>query len=447
MHRRTVLASLSGAIAGGIAGCLTSPQSDTHDGSDHPSSSQPIVPAGSWPQVGYDSQHTRSNPHARGPRDNAEIAWTMLGDRPVYPPVVDGNALYLTEAWTDGTVFALTTKDGADRWSNSALPTMRWAPALHDGRVLVLTRESGNVVRLHAIDTATGDQEWVHEEGITASSSDRPPTSPTVRGGSVYLASNRGVIACEAAMGDIDWSATLGPHVVETSDGPTWRTDWAKPAVSADRVFTFDTNENYQETREVYALNRGNGEDDWTAELTVGDGWYLTGQIVAGGGFVFVSALKPNVSIDAGGTGEDEWTGSGRLFALDAESGTVQWDLTRSRKSLSPPAYADGSLYIGEWYPDADTGRLHALDVTDGSISWTYTTKTGLVGAPTVADDTVFISQGEELAGISTADGTRRWRLSIGARMGEPVVVGDSLYVHTAPGHDYDSQLIAVREP
>lgn len=443
MHRRTVLATTSGAIAGAITGCLSSPRRGPNDSADPASSSPETVPAGTWPQVGYDSQHTRSNPHARGPRDDATVGWTALGDRPVYPPVVGGDSLYLTEAWTGGTVFALATADGADIWANSSLPTMRWAPALHEDRVLVLTREPGNLVRLHAVDTANGEQVWVQEEGITASSTERPPSSPTVRGDSLYIASNRGVIACEAATGEIDWSATLGPHVVETTNGPTWRTDWAKPAVTADRVVTYDVNENYEETREVYAVNRQTGERDWTVELSVGDGWYLDGPPVVGGDLVFIAAVKPHVAIP---TTDTPWSGSERLFALDVASGTVQWDWKLPRKSLSQPAFADGRLYVGEWHPEADTGRLHALEESDGSSLWTYTTETGLVGSPTVAGDTVFISQGEELAGISTDGGDRRWRLPIGARIGAPVVVGESLYVHTTPGHDYDSQLLAIRD-
>ena len=77
-------------------------------------------------------------------------------DRPVYPPVVD-ESLHLTEAWTSGTAFALATRDGTEQWSNSSLPPMRWAPALHEHRLLVLTRAEGNVVRLHALDTASGE--------------------------------------------------------------------------------------------------------------------------------------------------------------------------------------------------------------------------------------------------------------------------------------------------
>ncbi|QZY04141.1 PQQ-binding-like beta-propeller repeat protein [Halobaculum roseum] len=371
------------------------------------------------------------------------MAWRSLGDRPVYPPVVD-DALYLTEAWTGGTAFTLSAEDGQQQWSNSELPPMRWAPALHDDRLLVITREAGNVVRLHALDVASGDQEWVREHEITASSGEHPPISPTVRDGALYLGSNRGVIRCDAATGDIDWTAPLGPHVVETENGPTWRTDWAKPAVTADRVFTFDMNESYRATREVYAVDRRTGDREWTARLDAGDGWYLKAHAVAGADHVFVSALRPHVSA---GLDDSPWSGAERLFALEAASGEVAWDWTLPKKTLSPPAYADGTLYVSEWYPDADTGRLHALDVSDGSNIWTYETDNGAVLSPTVAGDTVYIGQGEELAAVARADGTRRWRLEIGERSGPPVVVGETAYIQTNPGHNYQSRLLAVREP
>ena len=441
MRRRTALATVGGVLTG----CLSSPRRGSRDSNEGEpaTAADDTVPTGTWPQISYDSRNTRHTPNARGPRDDARIAWTSLGDRPVYPPVVD-DALYLTEAWTDGTAFALSPADGEHRWSNPDLPPMRWAPALHDDRLLVITREEGNVVRLHALDTATGDQLWVREDGITASSGEHPPISPTVRDGSVYIGSNRGVIRCDAATGEIDWTATLGPHVVETEDGPTCRTDWAQPAVTTDRVFTFDTNENYRTTREVYAVNRRTGDREWTATLDVGEGWYLKAHAVAGADRVFVSALKPHVSV---GMDDSPWSGSERLFALESASGGIAWDWTIPKKALSPPAYADGTLYVGEWDPDADTGRLHAVDATDGSITWTYRTESGAVLSPTVAGDTVYVNQGEEFAAVAASDGTRRWRLGIGARAGAPVVVGDTAYLRTNPGHDYDSRILAVREP
>ncbi|ELZ86956.1 hypothetical protein C454_00390 [Haloferax gibbonsii ATCC 33959] len=67
--------------------------------------------------------------------------------------------LYLTEAWTGGTAFALAADDGTEQWSNSDLPPMRWAPALHENRLIVITRTEENVVRLHALDRTTGDMD------------------------------------------------------------------------------------------------------------------------------------------------------------------------------------------------------------------------------------------------------------------------------------------------
>jgi len=321
---------------------------------------------------------------------------------------------------------------------------MRWAPALHEHRLLVLTRAEGNVVRLRALDTASGEQLWSRQEGITATSSVGGPISPTVRGDTVYIASNRGIIACDATTGDIEWTVDLGLHVVETEDGPTWRTDWAKPAVTAERAVTFDTNDGYRKLREVYAVDRATGDRDWTAELELDRRWEFKRHAVVGSSRVFVSALKSAVS--AGGS-DSEWSGTERLFALDAETGAVAWDWDLPRKTLTPPAYADGTLYVGEWYPDADTGRLHALNAADGSINWTYETDVGAVLSLTVATDTVYLGQGDELAAVARTDGSRRWRLSIGDRAGPPVVVGDAAYVQTSPGHNSESRLLAIQEP
>lgn len=442
MHRRTVLTTAGGILTGVLAGCSATPSSGADQRDDTTPSTDDTIPAGTWPQIGYDARNTRHTSQARGPRDDGSIAWEQLGDQAVYPPVIADN-LYLTEAWNSGTAFALASDDGAEQWSNSDLPPMRWAPALHENKLIVISRAEGNVVRLHALDTTTGEQEWVQQDGITASSGERPPISPTVRDDSVYLGSNQGILACDATTGEIEWTATLAPHVIETEDGPSWRTDWAKPAVTADRAFTFDMNDSYGATREVYAVNTQSGDQEWTAKLEVGDDWTLKGHVVAGRNRVFVSALKPHLF---DGMNDSPWSGSERLFAIETTSGEIDWDLKLAKKTVSPPAYADGTVYVGEWYPDADTGRLHALDASDGTNIWTYETEQGAVLSPTVAGDTVYISQGSEFAAVSRADGAQRWRLNIGGQTGPPVVVGETAYLQTNPGHNSDSKLLAVRE-
>ena len=111
-----------------------------------------------------------------------------------------------------------------------------------------------------------------------------------------------------------------------------------------------------------------------------------------------------------------------------------------------PPAYADGTLYVGEWLPDPDTGRLSAVDAGDGSTRWAVEANSG-VGSPAVAADTVYTGQGEELVATSRETGEERWRLDAGEWISPPVVVGDTAYVQTDPGRDTESRILAVREP
>ncbi|WP_211694146.1 PQQ-binding-like beta-propeller repeat protein [Natronomonas salina] len=437
MHRRQLLATTGSVFGAGLAGCLS--ESNPSDQPTEPPADW--IAEGTWPQVNYDARNSRYVPDATGPGEDAEIAWSVLGDRAVYPPVVD-EELYLTEAWTDGRAFSLSPSDGEERWANSDLPPMRWGAALYEDLLLVITREQGNVVRLHALDTESGQQEWVHEEDIRASSGQYPPTAPTVYRDMVYIASDRGVIACDAATGETEWTATLGKHVVEADDGPTWRTDWAKPAVTDAYVYTFDTNERYGSTREIYAVDRASGEQDWTAELEVEDGWSLTGHIVAGSERVFVSAINPSTSVGGG----EPSPGDGRLFAVDAATGDVEWDWERSERMLSQPTYAEGRLFVGAMDPRADKQYLHALDATDGSAEWSYEAAVSIF-PPTIAGDTVYLTHGEELAALARADGTRRWGLDLGAHGGLPVVTDDTVYVLTDPGRDNESQLLAISEP
>lgn len=437
MRRRHVLATTGSLLGAGLAGCLS--DSNPTERSDEPPADW--ITEGTWPQVNYDARNSRYVPDATGPRDDAEIKWTTLGDRAVYPPVV-GDDLYLTEAWTDGRAFSLSPTDGEERWSNSDLPPMRWGPALHEDLLLVITREEGNVVRLHALDTGSGEQAWVREDGIRASSGQSPPTAPTVYRGMVYIASHRGVIACDADTGETEWTATLGKHVVETDDGPTWRTDWAKPAVIDDYVYTFDTNERHESTRELYAVDRSSGEHDWTAELDVEDGWSLTGHVVVGDGSVFVSAIKPSV----GATGSEPTPGESRLFAIDAATGSVEWDWERSERVLSQPTYAEGSLFVGAMDPRNKQQYLHALDANDGSAIWSIEAEVSIY-PPTIAGDTVYLTHGEQLAALDREEGDRRWNLELGAHAGVPIVVDDTVYLVTDPGHNNESELLAISAP
>lgn len=452
MNRRRYLLS-AGCTLATVAGCMqniedTSGQDENE--SDTPDPSQDVTETvtlgaadgpGTWPQLAHDARNTSYVPGASGPHDAVDVAWNSLGERSVFQPVVNDD-LYLTEDWTGGAAISLDSTDGTEKWINPSLPQIRWAPALHGDRMLVITRTESNEVRLHTLDIATGDEQWSRESGVTASSSSRPPTGPTVTDDHAYIGSNTGVIALDATTGDIVWDAKLDDHVIDIEGGPTWRTDWATPAVTEERVYTFDLNDSHEKIREVYAVNRDTGDRDWTAQIELSDGWFLEGHVVAGSDHVFVMALDPHITT---GHDDSEWSGTQQLYALDAASGAIDWQWELGGRMLGPPAYAEGVLFVGTWDPDADTGKLHVMDGTNQSTSWIYSTDAGGIATPAVTSDIIYLRQGQELAAIAVEDGTLDWRLSFDEDLSAPLIANDTVYALTGGGRDSDNYVVAVR--
>lgn len=441
MRRRRFLAATGCLVA--TAGCTQTaqdPAAETAADGDTPE-----LPAGAWPQVGYDARKTSAPTDRTGPRGEVEVAWTALGDRPLFRPVVD-DALYLTERWTDGAVLSLRERDGGRRWTRSSIPPVRWPPALASGHVFVLSRTEDNEVKLRALDPDSGDRLWSTPVPGPASSSRYGSVGPTVRDGRVYVPSNTGVRAFEASGGTERWAAELNSHVVEKENGGIWRTDWATPAVDARRVYTYDLNDDYRSAREVYAVDRTTGAEVWTTTLDLDQGWALAGHPVVGPDRLFLRALKP-AGGPGGETGEQEWGGQNRLYARSVETGEVAWERTLEWKVLRAPAYAGGTVYVGTWDPPTEAGRLYALDAADGSTQWTYRTEVGGVGRPAVTAGRVYIRQGSELAAVRREDGTADWRLGFDVPVRDPVVTGGSVYGLVPSAEDPERQrVVAVRE-
>lgn len=397
---------------------------------------------GAWTQGGHDARHTNHASDATAPLGDVAVAWTAEMDRPVYAPVVDGH-LFLTERWSHGAVHSLTGRRGEQRWTNHDLPPMRWAPALGEDAVYALTRTGRNVRRLHALDRESGEERWRTE--LTASSTDHPPSGPTLAGDRVYVGSDTGVIAVAAESGEEAWRAELAPHVVETEDGPTWATTWAKPAVDDRRVYTYDVTESYGPTREVYAVDRETGDEVWTAELDLGDDWRLTGRPVVAGAVVVVNAYEIHYVVPGK---SDPPPAVHRLYAIDVADGSVAWRWSPGPGGqITPPAHVEGTLYVGARHGATDTGAIHAVDASDGTSRQLHHSESGGVGTPAVAEDVLYVTDGRGLAALERDDGSIVWRLSLHDPLTNPVVADGTVY--TVAGGDRDAEenrVIAVRE-
>ncbi|KPN28974.1 outer membrane biogenesis protein BamB [Halolamina pelagica] len=434
IERRDLLRGTGTAFGGMISGCLSAPKQKTT-----PYDYQP-PPDGTWPQIGYDARNSR-HVKTRGPLTGAEVKWRS-GEASIYPPVISDD-LYVAEAWTEGAVFAVGKAQGMRKWTNESLPSIRWAPALHNDQLLIISRNSSNIFQLHSINVEGGHLEWSRRDGISASTNYHPPAGPTVKGDTVYIASESGVIAHDAVTGEPQWEHILrraSPEALESGQLP----NWAQPAVNDTIAITFDRNDESGKFREVYAIDRGTGDLTWVAELNLEENWRLKGYPVIGSGRVFVSAERSDVELQSS---ESSWTGSERLFAIDIKSGNTVWTEKLSGKTISPPAYAEGSLYIGEWYPEQGTSELYPLDIYNRDKKWRYKTESGAISSVTVCDEAVYFGLSNKTAAVNKENGELLWSLNVGEQVGPIIVLGNTAYIQTNPGHNNKSRLISIKEP
>lgn len=119
--------------------------------------------------------------------------------------------------------------------------------------------------------------------------------------------------------------------------------------------------------------------------------------------------------------------GESRLVALDAASGTLQYEAPVSGV-LGMPAYADGTIYNpGQ--------RIQALDAADGSEQWSVRNPYGFVPL-TLSGESLYASNSTEIIALSTGDGSQRWTAT--PTQGDftstqaPAVEGDRLYTGAA---------------
>lgn len=215
------------------------------------------------------------------------------------------------------------------------------------------------------------------------------------------------------------WSADIG-----AGDSRRIRIT-ADPVVSGGRVFTLDAQATVTATSTA-------GQTLWQRSLVPardGANDATGGGLAYGGGKLFVSS------------------DFGLLTALDPASGAVLWQQELNAVGNGTPTYANGVVYLvsGDsvsWAVDADTGRIR------WQLGGAPVLNKLLGGpAPAVSDGFVVFPHGNgEVAAVFRKNGLRRWetyvsgrrdgyaRANVQAITGDPVVVGDTVYVATLGG-------------
>jgi outer membrane protein assembly factor BamB len=386
-------------------------------------------PGRTWPTFGYDAANTGHNPDTAGPRTDIGSAWNFSPDSAV------------RSSPTVASIAAGENSSGTTVYVGSSAPAV------------------------HAIDAASGDEQWRFGTGQRVQSS--PAVVETGGGGTVYVGSDDGFLyAIDAASGEEEWRFETGGPVVSSPtvlDRPGGDSPWVY--VGSD-------------DRTVYAVDAETGEEQWSVETQ-------------GAVKTTPAAVEPDAGADATGTvyvGSDD----GRVYALDAASGGLEWRVGTGSLVRASPVVADGRVYVATraglvyalspadgsevWQSPFDTGdsvvatpavadgrlyvparnrTLYALDTTDGEEVWTFGTgSASAIAAPAVTQETVYVANDSGIIFGVTTDGEERWRFDAGRGVSAPPTVvstgGEStsgrVYVSTAAGGVGGGGLSALAE-
>jgi outer membrane protein assembly factor BamB len=124
----------------------------------------------------------------------------------------------------------------------------------------------------------------------------------------------------------------------------------------------------------------------------------------------------------------------GVLFALDANTGDLLYQVETGDKIWATPAVEGDTLYIGSF-----DKSLYALNIADGSIKWQFPTDGAVVATPLVSNGTVYVgSLDRNFYALNAADGSLKWQFTAGNWFwAEPVLYNDLIYVGCLDGRVY----------
>lgn len=118
----------------------------------------------------------------------------------------------------------------------------------------------------------------------------------------------------------------------------------------------------------VYALNSINGAARWVYPR---EGYETVGSIVG-------EVVTANNNVYFGS--------SNGVYALDAVTGDLKWQLKTGGKVWTSPAVGGGVVYVGSF-----DGKLHALSSEEGKELWNFRLPAAVASSPVVWEDAVII--------------------------------------------------------
>ncbi len=295
-------------------------------------------------------------------------------------PIIAEDTVFIGDP--DGRFFAIDFKTGKEKWRTEH-ETGYVASAAYYDKVVYIGDYDGV---LRALDAATGKALWEFKTEMQIDA------SPTAIGDNLLVTSEDGVLYClTRATGELVWKYETGDqlrcgaslagnrtylggcdgklHVVDVTqgkamgepiplDGPTGST----PSVFGNRVFL------PTHGGKIFAFDAESNAEVWQ---------FFDPKIAQE--FQNNLATAGNLIV---GTSRNK-----HVFALDAASGKMVWDVVLRKRADSSPVIAGDKVVVA-----AADGRVVLLDLKTGDEKWLYEVKGEFIGSPAVADGKVVVA-------------------------------------------------------
>jgi outer membrane protein assembly factor BamB len=277
-----------------------------------------------------------------------KIWGTRVGPRQVDvgPPILSGDSVYVEPS--SSRVKKLDSRTGEKLWAEGSGGFFPNAVAVVDDTVYV-TSNNG----IYSLSASDGSLKWPQDP--LARDRRHPDTSPVVANGLIYLvggetpSSGVGPLrAINRTSGERVWDAPISTGAYT---GLADRTVPTAPAVANGVLYTGSR------SGTVYALNATTGEELWNTSVS---------SPIDSSNYQYPGLLSPSV---ANGTVYIPDNPEGKLYALNASTGTVQQEIEVGRNIASSPVIVDNTIYLTLWskdnFTDPEPGQVVAITGTE----------------------------------------------------------------------------------